>query len=208
MATKLHKQAKTVTRDIEVVANHMYRYVDFLASVAVAKLPESGYPDSSLKIFHSIARKYVTTGLKREGKASNKFFKTLDVLMATHCAKYRPSEKEKAREFKLKNRQSKNNKKINVKICPDEINSKSDTSLRNSCTKMNISQATLTSVKNQIKIQASKQNAVALLINNTMKLFENEDVLNGYVMACNDIDNTIKLEVVDVVITPRVIEEK
>lgn len=183
---------------VKSLATNLYKHLDYKTNVVMERVKIGNYVPTTIGQMHSLARSYIY-GNKKFSKAPATFYDVLESLKNSHYAKLTPSEENKAKPFATKTRTVKGSKVVTRKQEPQVSN---EISTNNS--KLNISSQTLESIKKQQEKQQGVQRKTGILVDNVIKLFKNEDQLSGYLMACQDVDNSTNLQVVDVVITPRI----
>lgn len=181
------RKAADVKHQIKL-AHELYKYQDFKSSVAATKVKSDVYQPSTIIAFHSLLRKYLHTGVKDLRRANNEFYNMVDELKSQCFSVLRPSEQDAARPFTQHEWQQKNSR---VNTTKDEtvkqINNKTSE-------KINICNDTLTKIKNTNTI-------VGVQVKDSIKLFENEDVMKGFISAFSYMDNPPEYKKVKVTIT-------
>lgn len=158
------------------LAQQLYRYQNFRAVCLENKIQSDNYQFSSIKAFHSLLRRYLATGEKDLQRATDTFYNTIDKLKETHCAILTPSQKDLAPVYKRKPKGVRKSKSYVSKSIPVEVGSNTQTS------KINLSQDTLNKIK-------KTDTVVGIKVNDCIKLFDNEDIMKGFVDAFSFMEN-------------------
>lgn len=167
------------------LATQVYKYQDFNGKCAVAKINSDVYKDASIIQFHSLARKYLATGVRDEKRASRVFYDTIDYLKSTCYAKLTPGLGQGVKPFNNKPRSKNKNSKKTLKTYTDtslQINNKIEST-------------------NRIEIKASTLKAIndsktryGLQIEDRIRIFENESEINGYLKCIEDFNLTVQIK--------------
>ena len=157
------------------LAQQLYRYQNFRAVCLENKIQSDNYQFSSIKAFHSLLRRYLATGEKDLQRATDTFYNTIDKLKETHCAILTPSQKDLAPVYKRKPKSVRKSKSYVSKSIPLE-------SIDTQISKINLSQDTLNKIK-------KTDTVVGIKVNDCIKLFDNEDIMKGFVDAFSFMEN-------------------
>lgn len=177
--------------DTEVTVNlatQLYKYQNYKSSAAVKNIDCSAYQDSSIIAFHSLLRKYITTGQKDLQRANDTFYNTIDSLREKHYTILRPSEQDQARPYTLHSRKTKSVVKTSTDNSVKPVSKDPQ--------KLNISADTMEKVK-----QCMDKSVIGVQVEDSIKLFDNEDVMKGFISAFSYMENPPKFRKVKVTIT-------
>lgn len=179
------KKAVDVSYQIQL-AHDLYKYQNYKGSIIPSKVKSDAYQTSSIIAFHSLLRKYVHTGKKDLQRATEEFYTTIDQLKAQCFSVLRPSDDEAARPYTEHNFGGKNNCKVTKDVSVQ-------TPVRQE-NKINISQDTLSRIK-------SSNTVIGVQVNDSIKLFDNEDVMKGFISAFSYMENPPVFKKVKITIT-------
>lgn len=166
--------------EIVRIAQQLYKYSNYKRTLIPQKVSSEYYADGSLIALYSILRKYLATSEKDLKRAPNVFFDTIDSLAANHYAKFTPKKDEEAAPY---SRQPNRGRPKSSKVKKIRTNEEVETTPSfNSNEKINISKETLQ------KIQDAKY-YIGVKVNDAIKLFDNEDIMKGFISAFSYMEN-------------------
>ena len=186
------------TEALNSVATQLFKHQDFKLSVALQRVKSNVYRPGTLQTYFTGMRRFIATGDADLNRAPQAFYDLIRSYMNTHVAKLTPSEADKADTYTARGHNRRGGKVKVVK--PAEKKVTKDPS------KIQLSNETLEKIK---KIP-EKVHTVGLMVSgkNTskIKVFKNEDVLEGYMEAYKEMDenNELTFDIVDVIYSKRV----
>lgn len=168
------------------LAVELYKHQNFRASAIKQRVKSDVYQESSVIAFLSLLRKYVHTGEKDLKRACQEFYNTIDQLKQQHYSILRPSEEDEARPFAQHNYGRRASKVVKrVEKQPTQTST---------CSKININVDTLQKIKNANTFEGVQ-------IDDCIKLFNNKDVMSGFLSAFSYMQNPPEYKKVKITIT-------
>ena len=163
------------TEKLDSLALDLYRHIQFAPRIINDKVQNEDYTDSTIYTYFMGMKHFVKTGNRNLKQAPNAFYDAIQEYVDKHVAQLTPKEEEKARVINRVYHTGPRKKKPTVKVYKEETPPVSNS------TKINISKETMETIQN-----AGKVSCVGILVGTNIKIFENEDVRDGYVQCLND----------------------
>lgn len=152
------------------IATQLYRYQNYKGTCLEGKVSSDIYQMSSIVAFHSLLRKYIATGKKDLQRATDIFYNTIDTLKSQCYTILRPTESERARQYKEHDHSNTvRSKKSITKVVNPSVTKPMETN------KINISNETLQAIKHNNSI------IYALQINDKLKIFPSKERREGWI---------------------------
>ena len=176
------------TKELDALALNLYKHFQFSPSLITEKVQDPNYSESRIRTCFIGLRKFVKTGERHKKLAPNAFYDAVQECIDKHVAQLTPKASEKCQSRGQYTRKP----KAPVKVYKEETS----TTKRTGSEKITISPEVLKMIHDTNKV-----NAVGILVGSNIKLFENEDILNGYLQCLNDLKpqltDNIEWQVID-----------
>lgn len=178
------------TKELDSLAVDLYRHIQFAPKLINSKVQSSSYANNTVYTYFMGMKNFVKTGNRNLKQAPNAFYDAVQDCMSNHVAQLTPKEEERV---KLRGKYHRT-PKTPVKVYREETTTTSNT---NDVQKLNISDETMKAIQN-----ANKITCIGIKVGTNIKLFDNQDVLNGYVQCLYDLKpqltDDIEWQIIDI----------
>ena len=174
------------TEKLDSLALNLYKHIQFAPKLINEKVQDTNYTESTIHTYFMGMKHYVKTGIRNLKQAPNAFYDAIQEYMDKHVGQLTPKESEKVQT---------RGKYHRVPKTPVKVYKESSVKSNTSSNKINISPETIQTIQN-----IGKVSGVGIKVGSGIKLFENEDVMNGYIQCLNDFKGQIEdltYEVID-----------
>lgn len=185
---------KTVerTEKLDSLALDLYKHFQFAPRLINEKVVHDDFKPNTIYTYFMGMKNYIKHGTPNLKQAPQAFYDAIQECVDKHVAQLTPKESEKVRVINRTYKMGPRKQKPAVKVYHTETTKPSTVSKN----KINISKETMETIQN-----IGKVSGVGIKVGSNIKLFENEDVLTGYVQCLNDLKpqltEEVKWEVID-----------
>lgn len=151
------------TEQLDTLATDLYKHIQYAPRLINEKVHSDDYKDTTVFTYFLGMRNYVKTGVPNLKMAPKAFYEAVQHCIDTHVAQLTPKVNERTRQV---------HRKAPVKVYHIDPNKNRQDK------KINIS-----SVATKL---SGKVNAYGIKVGNNIKLFENQDIMDGYIQCLND----------------------
>ena len=192
--------------DVEKVkstAKLLYRLQDFNNNSIQEKTKDCGYSWGSIVKYVGALRLFLKTGTRDLARANNTFYDEWQNCKDTCVSPLTPSSEDRVRNV-IRNsstnvkRGSKVHTYVDESVITSTQTSNSDASLANKPGRVKLSGDVADKLKN-----STKHHAVGVMLGDNIRIFDNDDVLKGFMIAINEANLEQTFDIVDVTYTKR-----
>lgn len=175
------------SEELDSLALNLYKHIQFAPKLINSKVPTNNMSETRVFSYFMGMKNFVKTGVRNLKQAPNAFYDAIQECVDKHVAQLTPKAEEKCSSRGRYIRKP----KAPVKVYKEEISTPTDNR------KINISEETMKSIQN-----ANKVSSVGIKVGSNIKLFDNEDILVGYIQCLNDLKpqltDDIEWQIIDI----------
>ena len=185
---------KTVERTpkLDSLALDLYRHLQFAPRLITEKVTHEDFKPNTIYTYFMGMKNYIKYGTPNLKQAPQAFYDAIQECVDKHVSQLTPKESEKVRVINRTYKMGPRKKKPEVKVYHTDEKGFQEPKMG----KIKISKETMDTIQN-----IGKVSGIGIKVGTNIKLFENEDVLDGYVQCLNDLKpqltEEVKWEVID-----------